>query len=134
MTKINVLFIDDEKKLVENVAPVLEAKGFEVTATTDIAKAIDALASISFDVVLMDIAMPPSADMDAKALSYGRKTGIEVVRQLRAIKPDVPIVVLTVIRDRAILSDMRGVGISQILIKPEEPERIAEVLKRTVQK
>jgi two-component system NtrC family response regulator len=134
VTKINVLFIDDEKKLVENAAPVLEAKGFEVLATTDIAKAIDAFANKNFDIVLVDIAMPPTSDMDAKALSYGRETGIEVIRRLRAIKSNVPIVVLTVIRDTAILSRIREAGVSQILNKPEEPERIADVLKRMVKK
>ena len=134
MNKMRVLFLDDEKELVDNLPAVLEVKGVEVTATRDVKKAIQLLTDFDFDVVLTDIAMPPAEDMDARDLAYGRTTGIEFVKQLRAIKPDIPVVALTVIRDEEILKQMRAVGIGWIMHKPEEPQRVLETLEKTIRR
>ncbi len=128
-----VLFIDDEKELVRDLPPLLESKGFEVTATTDIKEALRLYDELDFDVVLMDIAMPPTSDMNSKALEFGRETGIEVVHRLRRVKPSVPIVALTVIQDDQIVSRMRKAGIRYILHKPQEFQRIVETLQRAIQ-
>jgi len=125
-----VLFIEDEEELVRDLPPILESKGFEVTVTTDVAEALKIFAELDFDVVLIDIAMPPASDMNAKALGYGRETGIEVARRLRDMRPDIPIVALTVIRDEQIVSRMRKAGIRYILHKPQELQCIVETLEK----
>lgn len=127
-----VLFIEDEEELVRDLPPILESKGFEVTATTDIREALRLFAESDFDVVLTDIAMPPASDMNSKALAYGRETGIEVARRLREAKPQIPIVALTVIRDPKIVSRMRKAGIRYILQKPQELQRIVETLQKAM--
>ncbi len=125
-----VLFIEDEEELVRDLPPILEEKGFDVTATTDVAEGLRFFAESDFDVVLTDIAMPPASDMDSKALAYGRETGIEIARRLREAKPQIPIVALTVIRDEQIVSRMRKAGIRYILNKPQEFQRIVEALRK----
>ncbi|MFZ0034589.1 MAG: response regulator [Sedimentisphaerales bacterium] len=130
MERKRVLFIEDEEELVRDLPPILKSKGFEVTATTDVAEALRLFAESDFDVVLTDIAMPPAPDMDGKALAYGRETGVEVARRLHAIRTDIPIVALTVIRDQQIVSRMRKAGIRDILHKPQELQRIVETLER----
>ena len=130
MSKIRVLFIEDEIEFVKDLSAILGAEGFEVAATTDIAEAMRLFASQDFDVVLTDIAMPPGKDMDEKAVMYGRETGIEVIKRIRALKPHVPIVVLTVIRDQEIVSSIRKAGVRQILHKPQEVKQIVEALKK----
>ncbi len=127
-----ILFIEDEEELVRDLPPILESKGFEVMATTDIAEALRLFAESDFDVVLTDIAMPPAEDMNGKALAYGRETGIEVARRLRGIRPNIPIVALTVIRNPEIISRMRKAGIRHILNKPQELQCIIETLQKAL--
>lgn len=132
MNKIQVLFVEDELEFVKDLPVVLKNKGFEVIATTDSAEALEFFARQDFDVVLTDIAMPPGKDMDEKAVAYGRETGIEVIKRMRILKPHVPIVVLTVIRDQEIISRIRKAGARYILHKPQETQQIVEVLQRVV--
>jgi len=125
-----ILFIEDEKELVRDLPPLLESKGFEVMATTDAAEALHLFDELDFDVVLTDIAMPPSADINGKSVAYGRETGVVVAQRLHETKPDVPIIALTVIRDPQIVSRMRKAGIRYILHKPQELQRIVETLEK----
>ena len=55
--KGRVLIADDELSLLKCVAAFLEAKNFEVQAVPSATRAIAALASAQFDVVLTDMAM-----------------------------------------------------------------------------
>ncbi len=127
-----VLFVEDEEELVRDLPPVLESKGFEVTATTDVAEALRIFAESDFDVVLMDIAMPPASSMNEKNVAYGRETGVGLAQQMQAMRPNIPIVALTVIRDPQIVSRMRKAGIRYILHKPQELQRIVETLQKAL--
>jgi CheY-like chemotaxis protein len=132
MTRPRVLFIEDEKELVVDLPLVLESKGFDVTGAPDVQEGLQLFLDLEFDVVLTDIAMSPSNEMDRKAVAYGRETGIEAVRRMRAAKATVPIVALTVIRDRDILARMKEAGIGWVLNKPQEIGQIAETLRRAL--
>jgi CheY-like chemotaxis protein len=127
-----VLFLEDEEDLVEYLPRLLKEKALEVTGTVFIDEALERFAKEDFDVVLLDIMMAPAADMDAEELDYGRETGVEVARRMKAIKPDVPIVALTVLTDSKIRAEMREAGIVEILNKPSEPEQIADFLWQVI--
>ena len=80
MTKI--LFAEDTIDLNRAVTAVLEHEGFEVASFTDGASAADALASAVFDLVILDIMMPG-------------KSGLEVLRDMRASGDVTPVILLT---------------------------------------
>lgn len=127
-----VLFLEDELSLVQALPRLLKSRGLNMIGTTSIIEAIELFANEDFDAVLLDIMMPPAEDMDAEALDYGRKTGVEVARRMQAQKPAAPIVALTVVRDRDIQARMREAGIVEIINKPAETEQIVETLLRTI--
>jgi len=127
-----VLFLEDEEILVEDLPILLKEKGLEVKSTTSIAQALKWLAQEEFDTVLLDIMMPPEEGMDAEKLDYGRETGVEVARRMKAIKPEVPIVAFTVVRDPRIRAAMRDAGITTVLNKPQELEQIADALRQVI--
>lgn len=127
-----VLFLDDERSLVQALPRLLKSKGLYMIGTTSITEAIELFAKEKFDAVLLDVMMPPAEDMDAEALDYGRETGIEVARRMQTQKPAVPIVALTVVRDREMQARMREAGIVEIINKPAETEQIVETLLRTI--
>ena len=78
----NVLLIDDETDFLNVMAERMTVRGMQV-ATASSAK--DGLAKVetgNFDVVVLDLAMP---EMD----------GVETLKQLKAKKPDLEVILLT---------------------------------------
>ena len=129
MRKPRVLYIDDETEMVADLPAVLADRGFDIVGETDLERAQKLFSDSSFDVVLTDIAMPPSKDIDGKAVEYGRTTGIELVRRFHKLKPSVPIVALTVIREERLQMEMFKAGIKKILHKPQDVDPIVRTLK-----
>jgi two-component system alkaline phosphatase synthesis response regulator PhoP len=109
-----VLVVEDEPSLQVTLTDRLEAEGYQVTIAGGGEAALEACAHQSFDVVLLDVALP------------GRD-GLEVCRELRARGTTVPILMLTA---RSQLVD-RVVGLKlgadDYLTKPFE---MAELLAR----
>jgi len=126
--------LDEEEDLSTYLPKLLREKGLEVIGLSSITQALERFAKEPFDAVLLDIMMPPAEDMDAEQLDYGRETGVEVARRMRRLRPDVPIVALTVVRDPEIQAKMWEAGIIEIINKPADPEQIAEVLLRSIQR
>ena len=77
-----VLCVDDEPVILQVVRRLLEVQGFETVTCRDPAAAVSTFNSGSFDVVITDIHMP---GMD----------GLTLLRALRAVQPELPIVVVT---------------------------------------
>jgi signal transduction histidine kinase/CheY-like chemotaxis protein len=77
-----ILFIDDEPALSRLGRRRLGALGYVVTALTEPAKAIEAMASESFDLVITDLMMPCM-------------TGLELAQQLRAAGHHIPVILLS---------------------------------------
>jgi DNA-binding NtrC family response regulator len=82
MSKPNILLIDDETIALTNLTHVLKREGYEVTACKDGEAGLEALKRHDFDLVLTDLKMP---GID----------GMEVLRQLHADQPDVPVIMIT---------------------------------------
>jgi CheY-like chemotaxis protein len=129
-----VLFLEDEPRLVQNLPSLLKPKGLDLVATTSIQEALQWFGEHTYDAVLLDTIMPPTEDMDAEALGYGLETGVEVARRMKALKPQVPVIALTVMHDPEIQRRMREAGIVDIINKPAEPDQIAEVLLRHIRR
>ena len=77
-----ILYAEDTVDLSRAVSVVLEHEGFEVEACYDGLQASEALASQVFDLVILDIMMPG-------------KSGIDVLREMRASGDVTPVILLT---------------------------------------
>ncbi len=71
------------------------------------------------DLVTMDIVMP---EMD----------GIEAVRQIRALKPDAKIIMVSAMGQQSMVIDAIQAGARDFIIKPFQPPRVQEALKRVM--
>jgi CheY-like chemotaxis protein len=127
-----VLFLEDEIMLVEHLPILLREKGMEVSSTASVHDALDKFANESFDAVLLDIMMPPAEDMNAERLNYGRMTGVEVARRMKDIKPDVPIVVFTVLTNPEVWKELWEAGVARIVNKPSEVDTVADALWQVI--
>ena len=79
---LKVLYAEDTVDLSRAVSVVLEHEGFEVTACFDGLQASELLASQVIDLVILDIMMPG-------------KSGIDVLREMRASGDVTPVILLT---------------------------------------
>jgi DNA-binding response OmpR family regulator len=81
-----VLIVDDDPDLVETVAMMLEAKGFEVGKAYDGIEGEEAIKKRRPDVLVLDVMMP-------------RKSGYQLCQELKTNKwtQDIPIILLTAV-------------------------------------
>ena len=82
MAEAHILIVDDEEDFVEAVSLRLEARELTVETATNGNEALAKLEETGFDAVILDLAMP---GMD----------GIETLRAMRDIRPEIQVVLLT---------------------------------------
>jgi CheY-like chemotaxis protein len=94
---MRVLFVEDDKFFASAYANALEARGIQVFYTDD---ATDALRLADeeqpVDAVILDIMMPyDETEYDAYETLLGRRTGIELLKELRVQLPESKFIALT---------------------------------------
>ena len=120
MKKTEVLVVDDERETCELLEMALTRQGMQVTTCTTAADALEKIASRDFDVVLTDLSMPETS-------------GLEVCERVIAIRPDVPVVLIT---GNATLETAMGAiraGAYDFVTKPIESKTLGVVVARAVQ-
>jgi DNA-binding NtrC family response regulator len=80
--EIKVLLVDDEPHFVKLLAERLEGRGCNVETAGGGPEAIDKVKGEPFDAIILDLLMP---DMD----------GLETLKQLKEINPDLQVILLT---------------------------------------
>jgi DNA-binding NtrC family response regulator len=120
-----VLVADDDPDVLAALKLLLKADGFEIESATSPAQALAALESRDFDVALLD-------------LNYARDTtsgkeGLELVEQLRALDPTLPVVVMTAWGsvEGAVAAVRRGAR--DYVQKPWDNARLLQTLRTQVE-
>jgi DNA-binding response OmpR family regulator len=117
----NILLVDDDPHIRQLVRVLLEREGFTIIEAGDGVAALAQLATVSVDLVVLDLMMP---NMD----------GWELCRQIRAAATDLPLLMLTAKGETS--DKVRGfqLGTDDYLVKPFEPVelvmRVKALLKR----
>jgi CheY-like chemotaxis protein len=116
-----ILFVDDEEVLVEMGEEMLAELGYDVTSKTNSCEALALLRldPSRFDLVVTDQTMP---DM----------TGIELAREILAIRPDTPIIMCTGFSHRVNEASAREAGISAFVMKPLTKREIAKTIRKVL--
>ncbi|MEE9251222.1 MAG: response regulator [Alphaproteobacteria bacterium] len=112
-----ILVVDDEADIRAELAEYLETKGYRVEVASDGREAFDRFEAAPADVVLTDIKMP-------------RGDGFELIRRLRAIDPDVPIIVMTGRFSQTDRARAKELGATIMIEKPIMLRRLTQFLKR----
>jgi CheY-like chemotaxis protein len=81
-TNATILLVEDEELLRAGVQEMLEIQGFRVISAPNGQEALACLTSERIDLVVTDLVMP-------------QMNGIDFVQQLRDIRPDVPVIVVS---------------------------------------
>ena len=119
MSKIKILWADDEIDLLKPQIMYLESKGYEIIPVTNGQDAIDKVKEVEIDVVFLDESMP--------GLS-----GLETLPKIKEIKQHLPVVMITKNEEEDLMEDAIGSQITDYLIKPVKSQQILLTLKKIV--
>jgi DNA-binding response OmpR family regulator len=117
MQRNSILWADDEIELLKPYILFLEGKGYDVTPVPSGSDALDEVEKRDFDLIFLDEMM---AGM----------TGLDTLVQLKKIKPNIPVVMITKSEEERIMEDAIGSKIADYLIKPINPNQILMSAKK----
>ena len=116
-----ILVVDDDQTVRSVLQRTLENAGYDVITAADGQEALDKISSVDVSLVLLDIMMP----------------GLDGFEVLERIPPDlnIPVIMLSGIRDENTKIDTLGLGADDYIEKPFSPgellTRIQVKLRRT---
>jgi CheY-like chemotaxis protein len=105
MRALRVLIIDDDRDFAESLAMTLEGRDCEVTIAYTGEEALRVFPEHDFDLSFMDMRLPG-------------KTGLECSTELRRVKPDARVVLMTGYGTEGLLDQARDAGIRAVFSKP----------------
>jgi PAS domain S-box-containing protein len=116
-----ILFVDDEPALVDIILRMLFPLGYHVTGVASSKEALDIFRAEpeSFDLVITDMTLP-------------KMTGIDLSRKLLQIRPDIPIILCSGIKDPETEVQAKSLGIKVCLSKPLTKSELSQVVRETL--
>jgi len=113
-----ILFVDDEKAMVDTIQPMIEHLGYKVTARASSIEGLEAFRANTdrFDLVITDFTMP-------------NMTGMELAKELLKLRPDIPIILCTGYSQHINEDKAKGNGIRALLMKPVVLSEIANTIR-----
>ena len=119
MALSHILIVDDEEDLASTLAERLELRGFQVTAVTSGAEALDVVSANRFSVLILDVKMPGIG-------------GLELMTRIKQEQPDLPVILFT---GHSSLADaQKGIdeGAFAYLQKPIKIDKLVETVKGAI--
>ena len=125
MARRRVLVVEDDHAIREGMVDVLDHEGYEVLEAADGRKGMDAALTAPIDLLLLDLVLP----------HHG---GLEILREVRAARPLLPVIVITA--KGAEDDRVKGLklGADDYVVKPfsirELVARVEAVLRRSAER
>lgn len=111
-----IFILDDEELILDSFNMIFSDLGYDVVTCDDAKKAIELVLSSEFDLILTDIRMPGM-------------NGAEVIRAVKAKKPETRIFVLTAFTGDPIVQTALEAGAQGVMKKPFEIAKILDLMK-----
>ncbi len=121
MATARMLLVEDDTAMRQMLESLFTAEGFAVSEAASARDALGLAREHDFDVVLSDIKMPG-------------KSGIELVSDLRELRPATPVVLMTAFGTPDTEVDALNAGAFDYAPKPFEPETVLSMVKRAVER
>ncbi len=115
----SILIVDDEKNIRLTLSQALETPEVETDTAADGEKALAKLKVKEFDLILLDLKMP---GMD----------GMEVLRQVRELRPDIRVIILTAYGTIESAVEAMKLGAVDFIQKPFSPDEIRGLVSRVI--
>jgi len=120
MTEKQVILVaEDDPGLNRLISFKLQKEGYQVISVFDGKEALNAALNENISAITLDIMMP---FLD----------GIQVLKKVRPVKPDLPVIVLSVKSRENDLHQALELGANAYMTKPFQPEQLIEKLKQVL--
>lgn len=106
-----ILVVDDEIELVELFVDAFSRSGYDVRGCTSPLEALELAKSFLPDAMVSDISMP-------------EMTGLELMKLVKSVQPDLPVLVVSGFMDKHNLMEAIGLGVFTVIEKPFEMNRV----------
>ncbi len=116
-TRLKVLYVEDEPDLRERIRIVLEMHFETVVTAVNGREGVEMFRRAPIDIVICDIQMPV---MD----------GLEMAAEVRALAPEMPIILCTAFTETAYLLKAIELGISAYVRKPLDCDELIKAIHR----
>lgn len=103
--KSSIMVVDDEQDILIVLGEFLSREGFKVLTASNGKMAIEKMSEQKIDLVLLDMAMPGL-------------NGIETLRELKKIRPEVSVIMITAYRDAEKVVEAFRLGAYDCIFKP----------------
>ncbi len=120
MAGIKVLIVDDEAVIRKGLCRVMEGRGYQVETAESGFGAIEKLQKEPFSIVITDLKMP---GMD----------GIEVLKAIKILQPDVPVIIITGYSTVDTAVDAMKNGAFDYISKPFTPDQMIEMVEKALE-
>jgi len=117
----NLLVVDDDAAMRQMLVSLFEDQGYAVGQAASANDAIEQVRELDFDAVLSDVRMPG-------------KTGIEMVGELRDLRPRSPVILMTAFGSIDSAIDAMRAGAFDYITKPFEPETALIAVERALER
>lgn len=115
-----VLVVDDAAFMRMMIKDILRKGGYEVVGEAeDGSKAVEKYKELRPDLVTMDITMP---EMD----------GITAVKEIRKLDSNAQIIMCSAMGQQAMVIDAIQAGAKDFVVKPFQPERVLEAVRKVL--
>jgi two-component system response regulator HydG len=115
-----ILLVDDDETITTPFQLILESEGYQVDVATTGQQALEKMGEGEYHVVILDIKLP---DM----------LGTEVARKIKMRREDVNLIVITGYPNLTDSIETIDYGISDILLKPIDPDELLRTIEETLQ-
>ncbi len=116
-----ILFIDDEKYLLETVSLMLKQLGYKVDARSDVLEALNLFRQTpdKYDLVITDQTMPIM-------------TGYKLAKELMRIRPGIPVILCTGFSETVSKEEAEAIGIRKYVMKPIVSAEAAQIIRQVL--
>jgi CheY-like chemotaxis protein len=132
MAKKRILIVEDDVECAAAYKELLEDE-YDVAIAHDGSTALRLVgeAASPFDLLILDMMMPSGDEL--RTPDMGLSTGLETVRELDRRGVSIPTIVVSVVWEEEVTSQIRACGVRAVLQKPVRPptkllETVAEII------
>lgn len=119
--KLKLLLVDDEKDFIDTLAERLQLRGYHVLTASDGESALQIIENDPPHLVVLDLLMPGIS-------------GLDVLQQLKARAPQLPVILLTGRGSAAEGAEGMQIGAHDYLMKPVNIDELIRKMEEAVKK
>jgi len=117
--RLRILVVDDNEVFCQNIADILDLKGYEVTTAYDGFRALELVEQNDFDLTLMDVKMPV---MD----------GVETLKKMKKVAQDTPVIMMSAYAVEELLKEALREGAFGYLKKPLDFAKLLGLIEQVI--